>query len=38
MGAEVTAHVYEDAGYAWEVHRERFFSEESPYLSGCELT
>ena len=37
LGSDVTAHVYEGAGHAWEVDRPRFFSEESPYLAGCEL-
>lgn len=37
LGTAVTAHVYEGAGHAWEITRPRFFSEESPYLSGCEL-
>lgn len=38
LGTAVTARVYEGAGHAWEITRPRFFSEESPYLSGCELT
>ena len=38
LGTEVTAIVYEGAGHAWEIERPRAMSEESPYLSGCELT
>ena len=37
LGTAVTAHIYEGAGHAWEVTRPRFFSEDSPYLAGCEL-
>lgn len=37
LGAEVTARVYQGAGHAWENEQPRFFSEDSPYLSGCEL-
>lgn len=37
LGTAVTARVYEGAGHAWEITRPRSFSEESPYLSGCEL-
>ncbi len=37
LGSEVVAQVYEGAGHAWEVERQRFFSEDSPYLSGCEV-
>lgn len=37
LGADVTAQVYEGVGHAWEVETPRFFSEESPYLSGCEV-
>ena len=37
LGASVTAHVYEGAGHAWENSAARFFSEESPYLAGCEV-
>ena len=37
LGTDVTAHVYEGAGHAWEVDRERFLSEDSPYIAGCEL-
>ncbi|MEP4149308.1 MAG: dienelactone hydrolase family protein [Halioglobus sp.] len=38
LGNSVTALVYEGAGHAWEVTKPRFFSEDSPYLAGCELT
>ncbi len=38
LGTEVTAHIYEGAGHAWENTQPRFFSEDSPYLSGCEVT
>ncbi len=38
LGASVTARVYEGVGHAWEVERPRAMSEESPYLSGCEVT
>ncbi len=37
LGAEVTARVYQGAGHAWENEQPRFFSEDSPYLAGCEL-
>lgn len=37
LGTAVTARVYEGAGHAWEIERPRALSEESPYLSGCEL-
>ncbi|MEZ5569074.1 MAG: dienelactone hydrolase family protein [Halioglobus sp.] len=37
LGAAVTAHVYEGVGHAWENSQARFFSEESPYLAGCEV-
>lgn len=37
LGNSVTTHVYPGAGHAWEVSKPRFFSEDSPYLSGCEL-
>jgi dienelactone hydrolase len=37
LGIQVDARVYEGVGHAWEVERQRFFSEESPYLSGCEV-
>lgn len=37
LGTEVTAHIYKGAGHAWEVERPRHFSEDSPYLAGCEL-
>ncbi|WP_133125988.1 dienelactone hydrolase family protein [Pseudohalioglobus lutimaris] len=37
LGTEVTAHLYEGAGHAWEASVPRFFSEDSPYLAGCEL-
>jgi dienelactone hydrolase len=38
LGAEVTARVYAGVGHAWEVETPRFMSEESPYLSGCEVS
>ncbi|MEP5566604.1 MAG: dienelactone hydrolase family protein [Halioglobus sp.] len=38
LGNPITTHVYEGAGHAWEVTTPRFFSEDSPYLAGCELT
>lgn len=37
LGTQVTAHVYQGAGHAWEVETPQFFSEDSPYLAGCEL-
>jgi dienelactone hydrolase len=37
LGSDVTAHVYEGVGHSWEVEQKRFFSENSPYLSGCEV-
>lgn len=37
LGVEVTARIYEGAGHAWENEQPRFFSENSPYLAGCEL-
>lgn len=37
-GVAVTAKVYPGVGHAWEVERPRAMSEESPYLSGCEVT
>ena len=37
LGADVTARIYEGAGHAWENEQPRFFSEDSPYLAGCEL-
>ena len=38
LGNPVVAHIYQGAGHAWEVEKPRFFSEDSPYLAGCELT
>jgi dienelactone hydrolase len=37
LGVEVTARIYEGAGHAWENEQPRFFSQDSPYLAGCEL-
>jgi len=36
LGVEVTAVLYEGAGHAWENTQQQFFSENSPYLQGCE--
>lgn len=38
LGIPVTAHIYPGAGHAWEAVVPAHFSEDSPYLSGCELT
>ena len=37
LGVEVETHVYEGAGHAWEVTREREFFSDSPYVAGCEV-
>lgn len=37
LGSVVETEVYEGAGHAWDNHKERFFSEDSPYLAGCEM-
>jgi dienelactone hydrolase len=37
LGSAVETEVYEGAGHAWDNHTERFFSEESPYIAGCEI-
>jgi dienelactone hydrolase len=37
LGSVVETEVYGGAGHAWDNHTERFFSEESPYIAGCEI-
>ena len=36
LGVDVEAIVYDGAGHAWENSQPRFFSEQSPYVQGCE--
>lgn len=36
LGSEVAAIVYDGAGHAWENEETLHFSEDSPYISGCE--
>ena len=36
-GSHVETHIYAGAGHAWENETPRFFSEDSPYITGCEL-
>ena len=38
LGVAVETHIYEGAGHAWENFAPRKMSEDSPYLSGCEIT
>ena len=37
LGSPVVAQVYQGVGHAWEVEKPRGMSEDSPYLSGCEV-
>lgn len=37
LGVEVEAHVYEGAGHAWEMDRQRELFPDSPYVAGCEI-
>ena len=37
IGVLVEAHVFEGAGHAWEVDRERALFPDSPYVVGCEV-
>ena len=36
-GSHVETHIYAGAGHAWENETPRFFSGDSPYITGCEL-
>ena len=36
LGVDVEAIVYDGAGHAWENTQPQFFSEQSPYIEGCE--
>ncbi len=36
LGVNVEAIVYDGAGHAWENEQPLFFSEQSPYVDGCE--
>ena len=36
LGVDVEAIVYDGAGHAWENTQPQFFSEQSPYVEGCE--
>ncbi len=36
-GSHVQARIYEGAGHAWENEMPQFLSEDSPYITGCEL-
>ena len=36
IGVRVETRIYPGAGHAWELERAQFFSEESPYVAGCE--
>jgi len=37
LGVSVEAHVYEGVGHSWEALKPRAMSEDSPYVSGCEM-
>jgi dienelactone hydrolase len=38
LGVEVTANIYQGVGHAWENSETRYFSKDSPYLLGCEVS
>ncbi|CAH0992360.1 hypothetical protein SIN8267_02479 [Sinobacterium norvegicum] len=38
IGVDVETHIYQGAGHAWENFAPREMKDESPYLSGCEIS
>ena len=37
IGVDVTAHVFEGAGHAWEASIPRSLKEDAPYVAGCDM-